>query len=95
MSWTRSCLFLAYHLNLTSGQISGITLNGAQSLYDYPPVKDHAFEQEFLTILLQEHISLINPKEFLFETKGIVSTPEYLRNRVYSLLAYYKMESVY
>lgn len=88
-------LFLAYHANLTPGEISGLKVEDRQYYKIVAKLDNNSAAKAYLEALWAGHISNLRPVQFLFEVLGKPMDAVKLRKRVYKLLMYYQLEEVY
>jgi len=88
-------LFLAYHLNLTPGDISKMRFTTDDLSDEHRLLKSNSYSNEYYIELLNDHKHKIDGQHFMFENKGMRYKPDEIRKKVYRLLGHYRLEYIY
>ena len=88
-------LFLAYHLNLTPNEISGLKINAVAQPALYVKTRLNAIARHYLENLWKAHVDNLKPAEYLFEVNAKPLDGAKIRKRVYMLLMHYRLEEIY
>ena len=91
----RLLLFLAYHLNLTPKEISSLKIEEYESLYMHHYLKSNPACKYYLKKLIIEHNGEGQRSGYYFKSGELPLSGIQIRNRVYRLLSYYKLEEIY
>ncbi len=88
-------LFLAYHLNLTPGQISKLTVNSKHKIINSFINANHTSVVEYFNDLYEKQLAEHPYQFYLLENKGRQYSTGELREKVYRLTGYYKLKEIY
>jgi len=91
----RLLLFLSYYLNLTPREISMLKTTEYKNLYKHYHIVNNPVYREYYNTLVSEQIKLIRGTEYLYEDGNLPLNAARIRNKVYNLLKYYKLEEIY
>ena len=91
----RLLLFLAYHLNLTPLEISELKTAEHASLYQHHHVKKNPACRDYLNNLISDNLKAAQSSAHFYEAGKSSVNGANVRNKVYGLLSYYKLEEIY
>jgi site-specific recombinase XerD len=91
----RLLLFMAYHLNLSPAQITELKTNSKDSIIKKFINTNHKEVISYFNKLFDEQVLAHPGQTFLFEKKGEPLKPNELREKVYRITGYYRLEKVY
>ena len=91
----RLLLFLSYYLNLTPQEVSTLKTTEYKNLYNHYHIVNNPVCREYYNTLVSEHTKLIRGTEYLYEDGNLPLNAARIRNKVYNLLKYYKLEEIY
>ncbi len=88
-------IFLAYHVNLTPGQIVKLTVDDVRHPLIKVKLSGNGLALKYLEELWQAHVHNLKPGKYLLELHNKPLDGEKLRKRVYKLLMYYRIKEIY
>ncbi len=88
-------IFLAYHVNLTPGQIVSLKVDDIRHPLIKVKLSGNGVSIKYLEELWQAHVHNLKPEKYLLELNNKPYDGEKLRNRVYKLLMYYRLKEIY
>ncbi len=91
----RLLLFLAYYLNLVPLEISSLKTTEHASLYRHHNVRYNPVCKDYLKNLISNNLKSVQNSRYFYEAKNSPLHATKIRNKVYGLLSYYKLEEIY
>ncbi len=88
-------LFLAYHVNLTPGQIVNLSKDDLKHPVIEIKLSGNKVSHKYFENLWNAHVQYMKPARYLLEVNGKPMDREKLRKRVYKVLMHYQIKEIY
>jgi len=91
----RLLLFMAYHLNLSPTEISGIKTKNYEWLYKHHQVRNNQLYRDYFKDLIFKYLRTVQNNAYFFMAGKLPLNGMQIRKRVYGLLSNHRIEEIY
>jgi site-specific recombinase XerD len=91
----RLLLYLAYHLNLSPNEISGLKTKEYGLLFSHYQIRSNHACRDYFKNLISESLKALPNNAYFFMSGKLRLNGTQIRKKVYGLLSYYRLEEIY